>query len=242
IKDVSIYSAVELKGIENLKVILNDIDIEIDTDINSDQEMYETIKENIEIIENSKEIAINKDINIELYIKEYIKKSRILKICISSIITLLMIIGIFVLIPHYAYYVTPFGNIFNSIHNEMFNKTAKKVNYNIESTTVEEPKNKKETILLIHHMSNTLIIAKDNNAKHGFESVNPGNIKIAIEAVRSHMKDEKLIKMLDRWNQGDFYNATIVHNYVWSMLNGEIGYAVAIDEGKVKGIVDTYYK
>ena len=157
-------------------------------------------------------------------------------------LSIIIIVGSFILVPHYAYQLTPFGNMFNSIHYNIFDvKPISPNNYELLEE-VTPPNSKIETIDLIHHMSNSLIIASDNNAKIGIVEVTPKNIEIAINAVREHMQDDKLIERLDKWRNGNFYNATVVHNYVWHMLNEEIGYAVGIDEGKVDYILNQIYK
>ena len=46
---------------------------------------------------------------------------------------------------------------------------------------------------------------------------------------------------LTKWKKGDFSNAVEVHNYVWAMLNGNVGKAEALDNDAISLIIKKYY-
>lgn len=233
IEEISIISSIELLGIEKIKEILDNLSINYEED-----EIEECLKNNIKLIIESKEIEEPLDLEgkIDMTLKNKMKKMSII---LGSILIFMTSI-IFILMPHYAYKFTPIGAIFNNIHNKIFEPEANKYGMNIH-TSIQDIKLEKDTIDLIHHMSNYLIFAANNNAKIGIVEVTPDNIEMAITEVKENMKDKKLERMLEKWREGDFGNATIVHNYVWRKLNGQIGYAISIDENAVDSVLEKYY-
>lgn len=98
------------------------------------------------------------------------------------------------------------------------------------------PRNEYDAIQFVHRMSNSIIKAKDNR-KYGQLEITPENIDIAISSLelvgdlstRSYIEDQ-----LNKWKEGDFDNAVTVHNFVWDILEGEVGKAIAVDRNAVR--------
>lgn len=96
----------------------------------------------------------------------------------------------------------------------------------------------------IHQMSNQIINPADGK-KFGVIKITPQNIEIALNSIKNINNDEArdyLNKELRKWQNGDFYNAVEVHNYVWHMLGGEIGIASSLDEEEINKIKAQYFK
>lgn len=101
-----------------------------------------------------------------------------------------------------------------------------------------------DVVSFIHQMSNGIINASDGK-KFGLVEITPDNIDLALDSIKYiNNEDAKkyLSSQLNRWKKGDFSNAVQVHNYVWHMLNGNIGIASSLDEGKINEIVNKYFK
>lgn len=110
-----------------------------------------------------------------------------------------------------------------------------------EVIEVEEmPSTEYDAIQFIHRMSNTIIIATDNR-KYGEVEITPKNINIAM-AVLKYVKNndarDYLYNGLAKWKKGDFSNAVSVHNYVWDLLDGEVGKAAFVDHSKVEKVLN----
>lgn len=96
----------------------------------------------------------------------------------------------------------------------------------------------------IHQMSNQIINPADGK-KFGVIKIIPENIEIALNSIKNINNDEArdyLNKALRAWQNGDFDNAVEVHNYVWHMLDGEIGIASSLDEEEINKIKEKYFK
>lgn len=96
----------------------------------------------------------------------------------------------------------------------------------------------------IHQMSNQIINPADGQ-KFGVIKIKPENIEIALNSIKNINNDEAkdyLNKALRKWKNGDFYNAVEVHNYVWHMLDGEVGIASSLDEEEINKIKEKYFK
>lgn len=96
----------------------------------------------------------------------------------------------------------------------------------------------------IHQMANQIINPADGK-KFGVINITPENIDIALKSIKNINNDEArdyLKKELTRWKNGDFDNAVEVHNYVWHMLDGQIGIAVSPDEQEINKIREKYFK
>ncbi|MGL5348899.1 MAG: DUF6241 domain-containing protein [Peptostreptococcaceae bacterium] len=102
------------------------------------------------------------------------------------------------------------------------------------------PSTEYDAIQFIHQMSNSIIIATDNR-KYGEVEITPKNINIAIavlKQIRSNDARDYLYSNLLRWKDGDFSNAVSVHNYVWELLDGEVGKAALVDYKKVEKVLN----
>ena len=96
----------------------------------------------------------------------------------------------------------------------------------------------------IHKMSNQIINPVDGQ-KFGIIQITPDNIEIALKSIENINSDEArtyLTKELTKWKNGDFSNGVQVHNYVWHMLDGEIGIASSLDEDEINKIKEKYFK
>ena len=96
----------------------------------------------------------------------------------------------------------------------------------------------------IHKMSNQIINPVDGQ-KFGIIKITPINIERALNSIESINNDEAknyLKEELIKWKNGDFTNAVQVHNYVWHMLDGEIGIASSLDEKEINKIKEKYFK
>ncbi len=96
----------------------------------------------------------------------------------------------------------------------------------------------------IHRMSNQIIKAVDGR-KNGVIDINPQNIEIALSSLGCINDDEARIYLyneLIKWKNGDFENGVLVHNYVWHMLDGNIGRALSLDTSEVNNIKSKYFK
>lgn len=84
---------------------------------------------------------------------------------------------------------------------------------------------------ILHRMSNTKIIAEDNQIWGKIE-ITPENIsslKSLIEKVNYKNKDY-MLEVLTRWENNDFSQAVEEHNYFWRKLGGTVGKAISLKE------------
>lgn len=101
-----------------------------------------------------------------------------------------------------------------------------------------------EVVNFIHKMSNLIINASDGK-KYGIIEITPANIEIGLNSVSNINNSEArnyLTNELNKWKNGNFSNAVQVHNYVWHMLNGQVGIASSLDESKINEIVNKHFK
>lgn len=126
----------------------------------------------------------------------------------------------------------------NENHNNS-DENNKYKDYNVEAPLTEY-----SAVQLIHQMSNSIIKAIDDR-KFGEIPVTPFNIDQAIEGIK-YIQDEGSASYLQnallKWKEGDFSNAVLVHNFVWEMLDGEIGKAISVNNKRVEQIKNKYYK
>lgn len=96
----------------------------------------------------------------------------------------------------------------------------------------------------IHQMSNQIINPVDGK-KFGVINITPKNIEISLNSI-NHIKNKEarkyLEKELTKWKNGNFNNAVEVHNYVWHMLDGQIGIASTLDNKEINKIKEKYFK
>lgn len=96
----------------------------------------------------------------------------------------------------------------------------------------------------IHRMSNKIINPIDGR-KNGSIDINPKTIDIALNSLKNIGDEEArdyLHYELSKWKNGDFENVVLVHNYVWHMLDGNIGKALSLDTYEVNKIKSKYFK
>ena len=96
----------------------------------------------------------------------------------------------------------------------------------------------------IHRMSNKIIKPIDGR-KNGSIDINPKTIDIALNSLKNIGDEEArnyLHYELSKWKNGDFENGVLVHNYVWHMLDGNIGKALSLDTYEVNKIKSKYFK
>lgn len=84
---------------------------------------------------------------------------------------------------------------------------------------------------IIHRMSNTKIIAEDNQiwGKIEMDHEYITSLKNLIEKVDYADKDY-MLEVLTRWENNDFSNAVEEHNYFWKKLGGTVGKATGLKE------------
>ena len=118
---------------------------------------------------------------------------------------------------------------------------------------VENESNKNNTMVLsssyevvdfIHRMSNQIINPIDGK-KNGVIEITPENIDIALNSLYYIYYDEAreyLYNELSKWKNGDFNNGVLVHNYVWNLLDGNIGRALSLDKVQITKIKLKYFR
>ncbi len=104
--------------------------------------------------------------------------------------------------------------------------------------------NEYEVVNLIHQMSNSIIKPADGK-KYGVIEITPEKIDMVLnslqninnEGARNYLENE-----LTKWKEGNFSNGVQVHNYVWHMLDGQIGIASSLDEDAISKTKKKYFK
>lgn len=86
----------------------------------------------------------------------------------------------------------------------------------------------------IHKMSNSLIIAEDNQI-WGEEKITRKRINEILEFVEG--TDDFLTTEIKKWDKLDFNNAVKVHNYVWKKLGGNVGKAVDLNNEGINKVI-----
>ncbi|WP_434798993.1 DUF6241 domain-containing protein [Terrisporobacter vanillatitrophus] len=128
--------------------------------------------------------------------------------------------------------------------------TRYKVNKTKESNDSNKDNNKNTVydeygvVNFIHQMSNQIINPADGK-KFGVIKITPKNIEIvlnSIDNIKNKEAREYLEKELTKWKNGNFNNAVEVHNYVWHMLDGQIGIASTLNEKEINKIKEKYFK
>lgn len=111
----------------------------------------------------------------------------------------------------------------------------------IKEKEIKKTKGNNEAIKLIHSLANTLVEAE---YKWQCSEVTPKTIDLALEGVEEIKNDYDRMHLrnsLTKWKSGDFSNAVEVHNYVWEMLDGNVGKAEVLDKDKIQSILNEYY-
>ena len=132
----------------------------------------------------------------------------------------------------------------NEVNTEDTKEKEPEKNTQKKYENVEAPLSEYSAVQLIHQMSNSIIRAVDNR-KYGEIPITPFNINQGIEGLK-YIQDEGAVSYLNnallKWKEGDFNNAVLVHNFVWEMLDGEVGKAISINSEKVDTIKNKYFK
>lgn len=97
-----------------------------------------------------------------------------------------------------------------------------------EAIAAEELDNKVTIYTMMHEMANTKIVAEDGMI-WGLQPMT----KDRIIAVRTALKkkdpnNKRLFEILDRWENKDFSQGVEDHNYLWKLLDGNVGKAVRL--------------
>ena len=90
-----------------------------------------------------------------------------------------------------------------------------------------------------------MLVKPIDGRKNGSIDINPKTIDIALNSLKNIGDEEArdyLHYELSKWKNGDFENAVLVHNYVWHMLDGNIGKALSLDTYEVNKIKSKYFK
>lgn len=84
---------------------------------------------------------------------------------------------------------------------------------------------------ILHRMSNTKIIAEDNQiwGKIEMDPEYIASLKSLIEKVDYKDRDY-MLEVLTRWENNDFSQAVEEHNYFWKKLGGTVGKATSLKE------------
>lgn len=145
-------------------------------------------------------------------------------------------------------FVKPSNYKINKIDGESTEKDEIDVEENapvdVNEIAQKMPVGEYESVQFIHKMANTIIKAGDNR-KYGEIQITPTNIKIAQAVVKNINNIEAqnyLNNELHKWSEGNFDNGVAVHNYVWHMLDGEIGKAISLDYERIESIKNIYFK
>lgn len=97
-----------------------------------------------------------------------------------------------------------------------------------ETIAAEELEDKVSIYTMMHEMANTKIVAEDGMI-WGLQPMT----KDRIIAVRTALKKndpshKRLFEILDRWENKDFSQGVEDHNYLWKLLDGNVGKAVRL--------------
>lgn len=82
-----------------------------------------------------------------------------------------------------------------------------------------------------YEMCNNFIVAEDGRVR-GIVRADNGNIdKILAVIARFDVKGkDDIIECLTEFRNGDYHSAVWLHNYCWTNLDGEVGYAIGLKE------------
>ena len=92
-----------------------------------------------------------------------------------------------------------------------------------------------DIIVEMHEMTNNYIIAKDVRGKRKMTQERLNALVLYLLSVQKpddYPHKAHLLDMLSLWKQGEFFMLANDHNYLWTALNGEIGYATGVKDKK----------
>lgn len=122
--------------------------------------------------------------------------------------------------------------------NDKINKDSEsknnKQNTNDEKITL---RTKEEVLKDMHEMANSYIVA-DKNQIWGTQEITPKKCDQLIKQVEKleFTNDEKkeLLQILNNWRRYDFRGMINDHNYVWSLLGGNLGKAIDLNDKAIE--------
>lgn len=160
---------------------------------------------------DEEEVVIESD-EEEVVIESKEKIRKVMKLIMVLVVAAVVVgIGFF----SFRFFNRNFGPV-----NEAAKETLSEIK---ETKTKVEKEQTVKNYDFVHQMSNNLIVASDGMI-WGSQDVTIENIDLGIEMLKN---DEYIVTELNKWKNGDFKNATDVHNYCWRILEGSIGKAKA---------------
>ncbi|MDM8148519.1 DUF6241 domain-containing protein [Priestia megaterium] len=106
-----------------------------------------------------------------------------------------------------------------------------------EEVTLDENSTAMDAIITMHQMTHQKVYSAD---KWGAVKMTPENIAKVTDFVRSIEFEQKIdmLKILGRWERGDFSTIVEDHNYFWNIQGGNIGEATrALTEDEEKEFI-----
>jgi len=136
-------------------------------------------------------------------------------------------------------FISKINDISEEEHNKLIDEVQKDDgNNNINTQKIENDdktidtkndvikvRDQQEMWRTIHKMANTKIIADEIRGRIEITEELVDELIIEVNATNYHDK-KKLLNILNNWKDKDFSNVVDEYNYVWSMLEGEVGWAV----------------
>lgn len=87
-----------------------------------------------------------------------------------------------------------------------------------------------EIFISIHGMSHNVIVADKKWGKKAMSEENINTEIIRVLAAKIQPKDqETLLEFLTAWKAGNFSEADVTHNYIWSRQGGTVGLATGVN-------------
>lgn len=94
----------------------------------------------------------------------------------------------------------------------------------------------------MHDMANGLIVPGDGKRWNtiDMDKKNIADVQKMLENSEDFDEKDELLQIINAWSQGDFTNIVDDHNFVWNMLDGNVGEASGINEEKVNEAVESF--
>lgn len=82
-----------------------------------------------------------------------------------------------------------------------------------------------------HEMCNNFIVSKDGRIR-GFVRADKENIDKILSVLDQYdIEDkDKIIECLNEFRNGNYHSAVWLHNYCWTKIDGEVGYAIGLKD------------
>lgn len=159
-----------------------------------------------------------------IYIKTLFKNKLFI-----SIITIILLV-IISIVSFFIYKQIDSGNLKAKSNISEIRKLDKELSSDNSNITKEDIYYSVENIYdILHRMSNTKIIAADNQIWGKIEITDEyiSSLKSFIEKLDYSDKDY-MLEVLTRWENNDFSKAVEEHNYFWKKLGGTVGKATSL--------------